>query len=161
MAYVETVQLGFYVELYVLGIEPKDLPLISKHYLSFILRLLQAFDKRSVMIIYILFLLYFLVMQFSYNLPVWRNYLTSQNTLHFCTMSCQRDKSYIKKDTNWQEFVIEDYTCKYCPQDQWDFDPWCLELEKDHSQRVFADILSITDSSDPLYEPFSLFNGRK
>lgn len=49
MAYVETVQLGFYVELYVLGIEPKDLPLIGKHYLSFILRLLRAFDKRSVM----------------------------------------------------------------------------------------------------------------
>lgn len=97
MYYVETVQLGFYVELFVLGIEPKDLPLIGKHYLSFILRLLRAFDKRSVMIIYILFLLYFLVMHFSYNLPVWRKHMTTQNTLHFCTTSCQCDKSYKKR----------------------------------------------------------------
>jgi hypothetical protein len=43
MLYVE---LRFYIELLVLGIEPKHLPLIGKHSLNFILRLHRAFDKK-------------------------------------------------------------------------------------------------------------------
>lgn len=78
-----------YIELFELGIEPKHLPLIAKHPISFILRLHRDFDKRLIMVIYILFLLYFLVMQFSYTLSVLGKYLTAKNTLHFCTMSCQ------------------------------------------------------------------------